>query len=72
MLKIHYWSDVWVSMRGHSIGYRTILRKTYRFIHDHHPVGRESTLERSHADALYCRQELNRMKNDPLARPYHG
>ena len=42
MLEIHYGADVWVSHRGRQLGYETVVRQDYAFIHHHSNVKRRT------------------------------
>ena len=42
MIPSHMMCDVWVSHRGRTLGYETVLRHPFRLIHHHEMTGRKS------------------------------
>lgn len=57
MLPIHYSSDVWASYRGRQLGYETVVRTAYRFVHYQSQVKRGAGMSQ-HERAAQDRQTM--------------
>lgn len=64
MIPTQYACDTWVSHRGRQLGYETVLRHGYDFIHHQEQVGRGAGMGQNERDALDTRtmhEELARL-----------
>ena len=52
MLDGQYAGDVWVSYRGRQLGYETVLRHGYDFVHHYESVGRGAGMPQAQRDAM--------------------